>query len=193
MMSVDIEKTKKDCQEAIDMEPVPGEDNGWDHCGSAGHAKDCDIAMTHWDQKCLTVSAEKAKERLRRIPLRYLLTTCARNPAEANGLDPSTLSGMTQDSCIYPTCGADKVEIPSMNKPWNGKTPIRALHFAFGWQTDRIKLELPYLVSVGGFGIAIVWFAVLVSRGTGFDWNGALALGQVVAASVTILITSLRY
>jgi hypothetical protein len=58
---------------------------------------------------------------------------------------------------------------------------------------DRIKLELPYLVSVGFFGIGIVWLAVLLSRGAGFDWSSALAFGQVVAASVAILVTSLSY
>ena len=84
------------------------------------------------------------------------------------------------------------MEIPSVNKIWNGGTPIRAVHFVFGWQMDRIKLELPYLVSIGLFGIGIVWLSVLLSRGAGFDWSGALALGQVVAASVAILLTSLR-
>lgn len=80
-----------------------------------------------------------------------------------------------------------------MNEPWKETTPIRALHFVFGWQMDRIKLELPYLASVRVFGIGLVWLVVLLSRGAGFDWNGALALGQVVAASVAILITSLWY
>jgi hypothetical protein len=58
---------------------------------------------------------------------------------------------------------------------------------------DRIKLELPYWVSVGFFGIGIVWLAVLLFRGAGLDWSGALAFGQVVAASVAILLTSLWY
>jgi hypothetical protein len=57
--------------------------------------------MVDWGQECRTVSAEKAEKRLGRISRRYLLTACARNPADANGSD--TLSGMTQDSCIYPT------------------------------------------------------------------------------------------
>ena len=100
MTSVDIEKTEQDCQQAIKMEPIADSDNEWD-CDGDHHAKDCENGMLVWGQGCLAVSAEKSKERQRRISLRYLLTTCARNPAVANGLD--TLSGMTQDSCIYPT------------------------------------------------------------------------------------------
>jgi hypothetical protein len=101
MISTDIEKTKKDCQQTIMMEPIPDSYNGWDSCYGNRHAEDCENGMVAWDQECLTVSAEKAKERLRRIPLRYLFTTCARDPTDANDLD--TLSGMAQDSCIYPT------------------------------------------------------------------------------------------
>lgn len=101
MISVDIEKTKKDCQQAIKMEPIPDRDNDWDSCDGGYHVKDCEDGMAHFDQECLTVSAKKAKERLRLISLHYLLTACARKPADANGLD--TLSGMTQGSCIYPT------------------------------------------------------------------------------------------
>ncbi|KAK3291662.1 uncharacterized protein B0H64DRAFT_330430 [Chaetomium fimeti] len=100
MIPVDIDKIIKDCEQAIEMEPMPGDHNGWDSCYNGHHATDCKNKM-EWDQKCLTVSAEKANERLRRIPLHYLFTLCARNPTDANGLD--TLSGMTQGSCIYST------------------------------------------------------------------------------------------
>lgn len=83
------------------MEPIPDSDNDWDSCYSIHHARDCENGWEERGQECLTELAEKAKERLRRIPLHYLFTTCARNPADAKGLD--TLSGMTQDSCIYST------------------------------------------------------------------------------------------
>lgn len=187
MTAVDIEKTQQDCKQAIDMDPIPHEYNGWDCCDGYNHANAC----AYRDKKCLAVAAEEARERVWRVGRHYLLTACAQNPADANGLD--TLSGMTQESCIYPTFGTDAVEIPSMNQRWDGETPIRALHFVFGWRMDRIQLELPYLVSIKVFGIGLVWLVVLLSRGAGFDWNVALALAQVVAASVAILMTSLRY
>jgi hypothetical protein len=89
--------------------------------------------------------------------------------------------------------GKDKVEMPVMNESWTGTSAVRALHFVFGFQMDRIRLEVPFLASVGGLGIGVIWLAVLVSKGAGADWSMALALAQVVAASISIVITSLRY
>ncbi|KAH6641045.1 hypothetical protein F5144DRAFT_599709 [Chaetomium tenue] len=87
MTSVDIEKTKEDCQQATEMDPI----------------YDSDSYTSRWsDEEAISASmlAQEPNERLRRIPLHYLFTTCARDPASANGLD--TLSGMTHGSCIYP-------------------------------------------------------------------------------------------
>lgn len=99
MTSVDIEKVEQDCQRAVKMEPIPHNDDEWDSCYGDYHSQVCET----WGQECLSASAKKSSERLWRIPLRYLFTTCARDPAVANDLEPSNLSGMTQDSCIYPT------------------------------------------------------------------------------------------
>jgi hypothetical protein len=71
--------------------------------------------------------------------------------------------------------------------------PIRAFHFVFGWQMDRIAVELPFFISGGLLGVGIVWLAILLSKGGGADWNTAFAFAQVVAASIAILLTSLKY
>lgn len=88
----------------------------------------------------------------------------------------------------------DKLELPMGNETsqWTG-IPIRALHFVFGWQMDRITVELPHVLSVGVFGVGLVWLAVLSLKGGGADWGLAFAFAQVVAASIAILMTSLRY
>lgn len=80
-------------------------------------------------------------------------------------------------------------------RPFSARSmrPVRALHFTLGWQMGRIGLELPYLVSVGVFSVGVVWLAVLVSRGAGADLTTSLAVAQVVAASISILITTVRY
>ncbi|KAK0616666.1 hypothetical protein B0T14DRAFT_523591 [Immersiella caudata] len=193
IIPLDIDEIEKDCKEAIEGQPRPDDLNGYDHCDPAGtyHAQDCETAMKHSDHDCLTKEADEARERLRRLELRYLLTRLARKPADANGLD--TLSGMAQGSPIYPLFGKGKVETPVMNELWTGNTAVRALHFVFGFQMDRIKMEVPFLVSVGVLGIGVIWLAVLVSKGAGVDWGMALALAQVVAASISIVITSLRH
>ncbi|KAK3382139.1 hypothetical protein B0T24DRAFT_516770 [Lasiosphaeria ovina] len=99
---VDLEKTKEKCHQAIENCPVAGEWNDWDECDPARkpHADECQTAMDYSGSECLTVAAEKAKERLKRMHLRYLLKQCARDPNSANGL--KTLLGMAQESCIYP-------------------------------------------------------------------------------------------
>ena len=86
----------------------------------------------------------------------------------------------------------DRLELPRGNDAWIG-IPIRAFHFVFGWQMDRITVELPFFISVGLLGVGVVWLAVLLSKGGGADWNTAFAFAQVVAASIAILLTSLRY
>ncbi|KAK5652267.1 hypothetical protein OQA88_10615 [Cercophora sp. LCS_1] len=98
---VDLEKTKEECHEAIKNCPVPGDWNGWDECGGAGeyHTDECQMVMDHAQSECLAVAAEKARERLKRMRLLYLLKQCARDPDSANGL--KTLLGMAQESCIY--------------------------------------------------------------------------------------------
>ena len=85
-----------------------------------------------------------------------------------------------------------RLELPGGNDAWIG-IPLRAFHFVFGWQTDRIAVELPFFISVGLLGVGIVWLAVMLLRGGGADWNTAFAFAQVVAASIAILLTSLRY
>ncbi len=82
--------------------------------------------------------------------------------------------------------------MPERTKRWAGGPPVRGLHIVLGWQKDRILLELPYQTSIGVLGVGIVWVTVLLSTGNGADWAIALAFAQVVAASISILLTSVR-
>ncbi|KAK0651051.1 hypothetical protein B0T16DRAFT_321149 [Cercophora newfieldiana] len=100
IVPVNLEKTREDCQEAIKNCPIPEDSNGWDACDGERHAERCQMAMEHSWSECLTVEADRAEKRLWRMDQRYLLTRCARDPLSANGLH--TLSGMAQESCIYP-------------------------------------------------------------------------------------------
>ncbi|KAK0753009.1 hypothetical protein B0T18DRAFT_395806 [Schizothecium vesticola] len=195
---VDLEKTKEECYQAIKNYPVIGDWNGWNDCNDGGHhTEECEMAMEHAGSECLKVAAEKAEERLTQMQLRYLLKQCARDPDSANGL--KTLRGMAQESCIYSAIRTThsgrhdgRLELPGGNDAWIG-IPVRAFGFVFGWQMDRITVELPFSISVGLLGVGIVWLAVLLSKGGGADWNIAFAFAQVVAASIAILLTSLRY
>jgi len=97
--TVDLEKTEENCHQAIKDLPVAGDWNGWDECCKGYHINECRRAMEAVRSECLTVAAEKARERLKRMHLGYLLKQCARDPDSANGLE--TLRGIAQESCIY--------------------------------------------------------------------------------------------
>lgn len=64
---------------------------------------------------------------------------------------------------------------------------FRGLRYTLGWQKDRLCLVVlrglawPYLT------IAIVWLCVVVWDKTRGSWETALALGQLIAASATLL------
>lgn len=99
--SVDLDKIRKECKEALENRPIPEDWNGFEACDGSWHTEKCMMAMEYSMSDCLAIQADRAEDRLKRMGRRYLLTTCARDPDIANGLD--TLSGMAQKSCIYPT------------------------------------------------------------------------------------------
>jgi hypothetical protein len=50
---------------------------------------------------CINDQVKAARQRRKKLDVLHLLTDCARNPLNANGL--RTLEGMAQESCIYDT------------------------------------------------------------------------------------------
>lgn len=66
---------------------------------------------------------------------------------------------------------------------------MRGLHFVQGLQTDRMSIELPFRISCAWFGIAAIWLCLVLWGVGGGDWGIALAFAQVVAASISIIIT----
>lgn len=98
MEEVDAKNVMTGCQVIIDQKPDVFDIN--DACLDENiHSSQCLLAMTEWSQTCPLLEAQKATERLRRLPLRYLLTNCALDPERANGL--FTFEGFKQDGPIY--------------------------------------------------------------------------------------------
>lgn len=102
------------------------------------------------------------------------------------------ISRLTNSS---PTCrGPGAVEVPLPYKRFNEHmTWIRGLHFTLGWQTDRIKVDLPWRVLAVWLGIAIIWLCVILGKGAGADWGTAFAFAQVAAASLALLVAFARH
>jgi hypothetical protein len=51
-----------------------------------------------------------------------------------------------------------------------------------------MKVELPCKITSAWFGIAVIWFCLILWKGEGGDWGTAFAFAQVVAASISIVI-----
>lgn len=71
--------------------------------------------------------------------------------------------------------GRNRVEMPLINRGWAGGPPVRGLHFVLGWQVDRIRLELPYFVSLG-VSLKLVSFGWLFSYRRKLELTGVLLL-----------------
>ncbi|XEV01629.1 hypothetical protein FSHL1_006916 [Fusarium sambucinum] len=179
------------------------------------HSDECIIGMQEFSQPCIRSAADEAEKRLRKLRFLSHLKDCARNPKKADGLN--TLEGMAQESCIYHikyVChtnsisllysyprkhtkpnlfrGPKRVAVPIEGERFQCTTWTRGLHFVLGWQTDRIRAELPFRASCASLAVALIWLCLVVWRGAGGDWGTAFAFAQVVAASFAITITYAR-
>ena len=66
------------------------------------------------------------------------------------------------------------------------------LTFSLGRQTDRLFYELPRNASRVYFGLVVVWLSVLLWAQPKGDWNTAIALGQLVAACISVVVSHAR-
>jgi hypothetical protein len=141
-------------------------------------------------QPCIRIKAEEAEQRLKKLLFLSHLKECARDPDKANGLH--SLRGMAQESCIYDIKGSNGIDLPLPYQEFRCKEWRRGLQYVLGWQTDRIRIELPFRISCASLAIALVWLCLVVWKGAGGDWGTAFAFAQVVAACFAIVITYAR-
>lgn len=58
-----------------------------------------------------------------------------------------------------------------------------------GWQLDRAVSEAPLPIAWAWFIVAIIWLCVLAwGWGLGKDWGTAMAFGQLLAASASLIV-----
>lgn len=84
--------------------------------------------------------------------------------------------------------GENKVALPLSYELFQQTVQMRGLRFVLGWQTDRL-IELPFKVSCVWFGISAIWLGLVLWGWGGGDWGIGFAFAQVVAASISIVIT----
>ncbi|KAI1418926.1 hypothetical protein F5Y12DRAFT_780570 [Xylaria sp. FL1777] len=100
MMPVDLASVERQCRKQVDkfLRYYDPDDPSY-MCTPIWHVRECPVS-NDISQPCIYELAEAARQRLKRIPFRYILRDCALRPEIARGLD-SLEDGVEQESCIY--------------------------------------------------------------------------------------------
>lgn len=88
--------------------------------------------------------------------------------------------------------GDDQIILPQRDQPYTRTDKLRGIEIAVGWQFDRIVSEVPVSVTWTWFFLALIWAAVIVWEGTADDWGTAMAFGQLLAASISLIMVHAR-
>ena len=101
MTQLDAIETRKDLDETLDLEPYDLDRECKEICDDEidWHSEKCINMMNQQSKPCILKQVSAARQRQKNLKMRSLLTDCARNPMEANGL--RFLDGMATGSCIY--------------------------------------------------------------------------------------------
>lgn len=100
MVPFDLARVREEVDQVLALEPDSIDIEFGDSCDEYGyHSKQCVDMMEHRSQPCIRTQISMARSRQRKIQMLDLLTVCARNPSDANGI--RSLEGMVTESCIY--------------------------------------------------------------------------------------------
>ncbi|KAJ6006656.1 hypothetical protein N7451_004600 [Penicillium sp. IBT 35674x] len=180
---VDEEKLRKEADNIIASAPTETDVEYGNDCMGDWHSTKCPAYLEPCSP-CILDMAEEARQRKRRLGMLFLLKHCAREPQTANGL--GTLEGMAQEACIY-DLHDDQFDVPHRNQPYRRTDKLRGIEIDVGWQFDRIASELPDYITPPWFYLALIWVAVIIWKGDTTNWGAAMAFGQLLAASISLL------
>lgn len=78
--------------------------------------------------------------------------------------------------------------LPQIGRKYIRREQYYGLQYIMGWQTDRIRADAPKAAACVYMTVTIIWLCVLLLGGLRMDWGTALAFGQLIAASIALLI-----
>jgi hypothetical protein len=61
-----------------------------------------------------------------------------------------------------------------------------------GWQLDRIASEFPLYIAWSWLSVVIIWLCVGEWAGAASDWATTMMFGQLLAASVSLIVLYTR-
>jgi hypothetical protein len=83
--------------------------------------------------------------------------------------------------------------MPQRNRPYNGLDRIRGLQITMGWQYDQSSNAITSKFGWAILFTSMIWLCtVWWMRGTR-DVSTAMAFGQLIAASVSLAILTIRH
>lgn len=65
---------------------------------------------------------------------------------------------------------------------------MRGLFVTMGWNVDRMLLHVRVGIIYTLVGLAVVWLGSVLWAGHRGDWSTALAFGQLLAASLALIL-----
>jgi hypothetical protein len=82
--------------------------------------------------------------------------------------------------------------VPHCQQPYDSTDELPGIQFILGWEWDRITYEVPVGMAWIFLGLAVIWLCVIAFGGSVGDWQTAMAFGQLLAASVSLLFLYAR-
>lgn len=86
----------------------------------------------------------------------------------------------------------DRITLPQRDQPYTRTDKMRGIEIAVGWQFDRMASELPVRITWTWFCLALIWAAVMIWKGRTNDWGTAMAFGQLLAVSISLIMVHVR-
>jgi hypothetical protein len=199
----EIENILADARNVIEEGPSPFDLQHNDACwGAPYHSKECRDLTEHFGVECKSDSVIKAEARIRAVSRRHWLKEGIRRPSEAT--IRSALGGMTQEAFVYKILHVSilridsrtwfinwsqkRIRLPSTRDNLCESREIRGIHVALGWDTRSILRHLKVGLVWVTFAVASTWFGTFIWAERFGDWGTALAFGQLLAASIAIVM-----
>ena len=169
--------------------------------GPPYHTDECLQGQDH-GVPCLQDRLCEASNRLHGYRMQHWLKECLKNPERAETRHFLEY-GLLQESFVYrredvsislspgltlPLTANQQVALPSNAEDLNRSEEMRGVYVTTGWNVRRLLLGLRAGSTHALLGVAIIWLGSVLWAGHRGDWSTALAFGQVVAASVTLVL-----
>lgn len=141
--------------------------------------------MQHWLKECLQCPS---KVSTRRLLEDGLLQRSFVYLAEDVGVSPAHLRQFPSAFKTKKLTDIQSISMPISASQLAASRQVRGVYVTLGWD---LSLMLQHLCAGGVwtfFGLATVWLGSIIWAGQTKDWSTAWAFGQVLAASITLLL-----